>query len=289
MAKPVVYGPAYSTYRPHRPARAGGEGRRLRPGRGRSAAPAPSQTPEHLARHPFGKVPAFEHDGFALYETDAIARYVDETFPGTDLVPADARARARMTQAINVLGSYGYPCLITQIFMQRAVMPMIGNAAGRGGDRGRPAQGRDRARRARAADRRQPLSRRRPPEPRRSAADPDLRLRPRRRRRARSCSRPRPTCAAGGTRCAPGRASRRPGRRSADAQRRGRARPIVPRPAARARARAAGPVPRLPGRARLARARPAVPAGRTAAAADDPVAPASPSARPRSTACWPRA
>ena len=38
-------------------------------------------------------------------------------------------ARARMTQAINVIGSYGYPSLISQIFMQRAVMPMIGNPA----------------------------------------------------------------------------------------------------------------------------------------------------------------
>ena len=26
----------------------------------------PAQAPEHLARHPFGKVPAFEHDGCEL-------------------------------------------------------------------------------------------------------------------------------------------------------------------------------------------------------------------------------
>jgi glutathione S-transferase len=32
----------------------------------------------HLSRQPFAKVPAFEHDGFALYETQAIMRYVDE-------------------------------------------------------------------------------------------------------------------------------------------------------------------------------------------------------------------
>ena len=90
---------------------------------------AANQTPEHLARHPFGKVPAFEHDGFALYETDAIVRYIDETFPGTDLVPADARARARMNQALSIIGSYAYPCMIGQIFIQRALMPMLGNAA----------------------------------------------------------------------------------------------------------------------------------------------------------------
>jgi glutathione S-transferase len=32
------------------------------------------KAPKHLARHPFGKVPAFEHDGFTLYETQAIMR-----------------------------------------------------------------------------------------------------------------------------------------------------------------------------------------------------------------------
>jgi glutathione S-transferase len=131
MAKPVVYGPAYSTYA--RTVRLVLEEKGvdydlvevdLLHGQG--------QTPEHLARHPFGKVPAFEHDGFALYETDAIARYIDETFPGTALVPADARSRARMTQAINVISSYGYPNLITQIFVQRAVMPMMGNPADEG-------------------------------------------------------------------------------------------------------------------------------------------------------------
>jgi glutathione S-transferase len=34
-----------------------------------------------------------------------------------------------MTQAIGVIGGYAYPCLITQIFIQRAVMPMLGNAS----------------------------------------------------------------------------------------------------------------------------------------------------------------
>ena len=83
----------------------------------------------HVARHPFGKVPAFEHEGFALYETDAITRYVNEAFPGPDLEPSDVRERARMTQAIGVIGGYAYPCLITQIFVQRAIMPMLGNAS----------------------------------------------------------------------------------------------------------------------------------------------------------------
>ena len=35
------------------------------------------KTPAHLVRHPFGRVPTIDHDGFALYETQAIIRYVD--------------------------------------------------------------------------------------------------------------------------------------------------------------------------------------------------------------------
>lgn len=43
--------------------------------------------PGYLDRHPFGRIPAFEHEGFRLYETGAIARYIDEAFPGISLQP----------------------------------------------------------------------------------------------------------------------------------------------------------------------------------------------------------
>jgi glutathione S-transferase len=131
MAKPVVYGPTYSTYA--RTVRLVLEEKGVDHDLVEvDMFKGEAQTPEHLARHPFGKVPAFEHDGFALYETDAIARYLDETFPGAALVPADARSRARMAQAINIINNYGYPNLITQIFVQRAVMPMMGNPSDEG-------------------------------------------------------------------------------------------------------------------------------------------------------------
>ena len=47
--------------------------------------------PEHKARHPFGKIPAFEHAGFRLYEAGAITRYVDAAFPGPRLQGDDPR------------------------------------------------------------------------------------------------------------------------------------------------------------------------------------------------------
>src|SRR5918994_5343444 len=36
--------------------------------------------PEIAKRQPFGKIPAFRHGDFELYEAFAIARYVDEAF-----------------------------------------------------------------------------------------------------------------------------------------------------------------------------------------------------------------
>ncbi len=68
--------------------------------------------PEHLARHPFGKVPVLEHDGLTIIETSAITRYLNDVLPGRSLVPATPRDRARMDEAIGVIDSYGYPALI---------------------------------------------------------------------------------------------------------------------------------------------------------------------------------
>jgi glutathione S-transferase len=44
------------------------------------------------------RVPTLVHDGFTLSESSAISEYIDETFPGTRLYPADPRLRARARQ-----------------------------------------------------------------------------------------------------------------------------------------------------------------------------------------------
>lgn len=125
MADPVIFGPDYSTYT--RAVRLAHEekgvayrleGVHILAGEGR-------QEP-HLSRQPFGKVPAYEHDGFALYETPAILRYVEKAFGGPALVPADARGDARMTQVISIVDSYGYACLLGTIVWQRMIVPMTG-------------------------------------------------------------------------------------------------------------------------------------------------------------------
>jgi glutathione S-transferase len=70
------------------------------------------RTPEHLERHPFGKVPVLDHDGIRLLETSAITRYLDEVLPGRSLTPTNAKDRARMAMVIGLIDSYGYGALI---------------------------------------------------------------------------------------------------------------------------------------------------------------------------------
>ena len=54
-------------------------------------------------RHPFGKIPAFEHDGFRLFETDAIAQYAIAAFGADHLLPSVARERARVLQIMRIM------------------------------------------------------------------------------------------------------------------------------------------------------------------------------------------
>lgn len=125
MAEPIVYGPAYSTYT--RTVRLAHEEKGVAYRlvevdlfKGETGQPA------HLARHPFGKIPAYEHDGFVLYETGAISRYVDEAFTGPKLQPADLRQRARMNQVMSVIDSYVYGPTVQKVVIQRLVVPLMG-------------------------------------------------------------------------------------------------------------------------------------------------------------------
>lgn len=84
------------------------------------------QSPEHLARHPFGRIPAIEHGDFRLYECQAILRYIDAAFDGPRLTPLEPRAMARMSQVLNVLDWYVMPSLTGAIGFNRVVKPMLG-------------------------------------------------------------------------------------------------------------------------------------------------------------------
>ena len=75
--------------------------------------------PDYLSRQPFGRIPAFEHDGFCLYETSAITRYIDEAFSGPSLQPPTLHQRARMNQILAMLDNYGYVPMVWDVYVQR--------------------------------------------------------------------------------------------------------------------------------------------------------------------------
>ncbi len=124
MAQPTVHGPSYSTYV-----------RTVRLALAEKAVAydfhhvgmlqGEHQQPPFLALNPYGKVPAFTHDGLTLYETNVVTRYIDRAFPGTALQPSDARGLASMDQAISITDTFGYGCIVGKLVWQRMVVPMM--------------------------------------------------------------------------------------------------------------------------------------------------------------------
>lgn len=88
-------------------------------------SPGTLRTPDHLARHPFGRIPVLYDGAFRLYETQAIIRYVDRALPGPPLTPPDARAAARMDQLMNINDWYLFQGVANVIAFQRIVGPRL--------------------------------------------------------------------------------------------------------------------------------------------------------------------
>lgn len=80
---------------------------------------------DHMARHPFGVVPVFEDDGFQIYESRAIIRYLDAKLSGPKLTPTDLHAFARMEQWMSVEQSYFTPNAM-KVVMEAMFGPMRG-------------------------------------------------------------------------------------------------------------------------------------------------------------------
>jgi len=123
MGRPIVYGPAGSTYvwsARLALAEKGVAHELVEVGLGQH------REEPHLSRHPFAKVPAFEHDGFALYETQAILRYIDEGFPVAPLQPTDLHQFSRMNQIIGIVDAYAWPSIAAGILFNRMLAPRFG-------------------------------------------------------------------------------------------------------------------------------------------------------------------
>ena len=71
---------------------------------------------DHRRRHPFGKIPVLEHDRqgetLTIFESTAVARYVDEMFEGPMLQPSSGFERAQCDQWIEIAKGYAFPALM---------------------------------------------------------------------------------------------------------------------------------------------------------------------------------
>lgn len=63
--------------------------------------PARPHTPDVTAVHPAGQVPCMRHGDVALFESQAIATYIDKAFPGPKFFPGDALGAARTVQWVS--------------------------------------------------------------------------------------------------------------------------------------------------------------------------------------------
>lgn len=67
------------------------------------------KSPQHMQKQPFGVVPCLEDDGFTMYESRAIIRYLDAKLTGPKLTPGDTASLGRMEQWLSVEQSYFSP------------------------------------------------------------------------------------------------------------------------------------------------------------------------------------
>jgi glutathione S-transferase len=83
---------------------------------------------DNLTRQPFGQIPSLTDGDFTLFESRAMARYIDEVVPGQALTPKAPKERALMEQWISVEMEHYNPCVSTIVYNEIFVK-MFGGAA----------------------------------------------------------------------------------------------------------------------------------------------------------------
>ena len=87
-----------------------------------SHEPLQLNSPEHLRLHPFGKMPILQHGEVFLYESLAIAHYIDKAFDGPALQPSDSLGQANVLRWISIVNAYVFP-VMNRFFKERVVKP----------------------------------------------------------------------------------------------------------------------------------------------------------------------
>jgi glutathione S-transferase len=89
-------------------------------------ANAEHKTPDHLKRHPLGKVPAIEIDGKFLFESNSICRYL-VLENNSDLYAGSAWDKAQVDQWIDFMTLHAGRWL-SIFYFQRVIKPRFSNA-----------------------------------------------------------------------------------------------------------------------------------------------------------------
>ena len=82
--------------------------------------PVRPHTPEVTCIHPAGQIPCMRHGDVQLFESQAIATYIDKAFPGPKFIPEDAAGAARVAQWV----SYGN-VKVDHWLMRQFVVPSV--------------------------------------------------------------------------------------------------------------------------------------------------------------------
>jgi glutathione S-transferase len=82
--------------------------------------PSRPQSPEVKAIHPAGQIPVMRHGNVTLFESKAIATYLDRTFPGQRFIPDDTLEAAQVEQWV----SYGN-VKVDRWIMREFVVPSV--------------------------------------------------------------------------------------------------------------------------------------------------------------------
>jgi glutathione S-transferase len=82
---------------------------------------AAPQSPESHAIHPLGKIPSMRHGEVALFESKAIATYIDRAFPGPRLISDDAFGTAEVEQWVSCVNTTVNPLLIRNYILAHLI------------------------------------------------------------------------------------------------------------------------------------------------------------------------
>ena len=82
--------------------------------------PSRPQSPEVKAIHPAGQIPVMRHGNVTLFESKAIATYIDRAFPGQKFIPDDTLETAQVEQWV----SYGN-VKVDRWIMREFVVPSV--------------------------------------------------------------------------------------------------------------------------------------------------------------------